>query len=899
MRWWHRKQREEDLERELRSDLELESQEQRENGLSPEEARYAARRALGNVTMLKEEVREMWGWTYVETIWQDLRFGARQLHQSPGFTLTAMLTLALGIGANTAIFSLVNAVLLRSLPGVQSPDNLVLFSDGTEEGSFVANTPDTGRLSMYSYALYNRLRHQLSVFDDVAAQQSNTTGAVVERPASDSGSEAGPASARCVSANFFDVLGVPPLLGRTFRAEDQATPGANPVLVLSYRYWQRRFGADPALIGAQLIVNGFPYTVVGVTPPNFIGTKVGAATDFWVPLTMQEQFMRRESMLSPNDRTWWLLVIGRIKQDVPLSQAQAEVNVALQQFLAETPASPDDIARRQRVRAELSPGGKGVLSPRSQFGPSLLLLMGAVALLLVIACINVSHLLLARSVRRQSEVTLKLALGASRARVIRQLITEGLLLSALGGIAGLTFGRWCTAMLVRLASTGQVPLVVDTTPDVRVLVFSSLLILSTALLFGLVPVWQASRTQLSGSLKEASRGVSASAGGHTFSRLLLISQVALSVLLLVCAGLLSQTLRNLQKVDKGFREEHLLLVNLNSRLTGLNSRQMVPVYEQVLDDMSALPVRSASMASDSPLSGNTNTTDISIPGRASTPGEDMEVQVIVVTPSYFETMGMNILQGRGFSRQDRSTSPRVAVVNEAMARRFFDSGEVLGRHFQAGGQDQELTVAGVVKNPRMNDLRSEPRPTIFLPLAQSSGNLRGLQVRTDGDPAMVAAQIRQVIRRVNPNVAVNQIITLNEQVERSLVRERLIATLSGVFGVLALVLVCVGLYGVLSQSVAQRTAEIGLRVALGADQRWVRWLIFRESLVLLVAGIAAGIPASLAVAKGISGLLFALSPADPRSLIGATTAVVIVTLLASYIPAWRASRVDPMVALRH
>ncbi len=898
MRWRRRRKRDEDLDRELGAHLDLEAEEQRDSGLPAVEARDAARRAFGNLTLVKEEVREMWGWTYLETIWQDLRFGARQLRLNPGFTLTVALTLAFGIGANTAIFSLVNAVLLRPLPGVRSPDNLVLFSDGTAEGAFVANTPSAGVLPMYSYALYDRLRHQLNLFDEVAAQQSNTTGAVVERPGSDSGSAAAPASARCVSANFFDVLGVQALLGRTFRAEDQTAPGANPVLVLSYGYWQRRFGADPSVIGTKLAVNGFPYTVVGVTPPNFIGTKVGTETDFWVPVTMQEQFMRHESRLSPNDKTWWLLLVGRIKQGVALSQAQAEVNIALQQYLAETADSAGDNPLGRRVRAELFPGGKGVLSPRSRFGPSLLVLMGAVALLLVIACINISHLLLARSVRRQSEVTLKLALGASRARIIRQLITEGLILSVLGGIAGLTFGRWCTATFVRLASTGQMPLVVDTRPDVRVFVFSSLLILSTALLFGLVPVWQASRTELSGSLKEASR-VSAGAGRRAFGRLLLISQVALSLLLLVCAGLLTQTLRNLQKVDKGFREDHLLLVNLNSRLTGLNPRQMVPVYEQLLHEVSSLPVRSASMASDSPLSGNTNTTDVSIPGRASRRGEDMEVQVVVVTPRYFETMGMNILQGRGISREYRSTSPRVAVVNEAMTRRFFDSGEVLGRRFQAGGQDQELTIVGVVKNPRMNDLRSEPRPIIFLPLAQSPGSLRGLQVRTDGDPAMVAAQIRQVIRRVNPSLAVNQIITLHEQVERSLVRERLIATLSGIFGALALVLVCVGLYGVLSQNVAQRTAEIGLRVALGADQPRVRWLILRESLVLLIAGIGVGIPAALAVAKGMAGLLFALSPADPRALVGATAAVVIVTLLASCIPAWRASRVDPIVALRY
>jgi len=899
MRWGQREERERDLEREIHSDLELEAEERRDSGLSPEEARYAARRALGNVTWVQEEVREMWGRTCLETICRDLRFGARQLRKNPGFTVTAVLTLALGIGANTAIFSLVNAVLLKSLPGVQTPDNLVLFSDGTAEGSLVANTPDAGTLPLYSYGLYNRLRHQLRLFDDVAAQQSNTTGAVIERAGSDSGRTAGPASARCVSANYFDVLGVHAFLGRTFRPGDQTAPGANPVLVLSYGYWQRRFGADPSLIGAPLTVNGFPYTVAGVTPPNFIGTKVGAATDFWVPLTMQEQLMRRESRLSPSDKTWWLLVIGRIKPGVAVSQAQAEVNGALQQYLAETAVDAGEVAGARRVRAELFPGGKGVLSPRSQFGPSLLVLMGAVGLLLLIACINVSHLLLARSVRRQPEITLKLALGAGRAHIVRQQMTEGLLLSVLGGSAGLALGRFCTAAFVRLASTGQVPLVVDTTPDVRVFVFSSLLILSAAVLFGLVPVWQASRTQLSGSLKEASRGVTGSAGRRAFSRLLLVSQVALSFLLLVCAGLLTQTLRNLQNIDKGFGEEHLLLVSLNSRLTGLTPRQMAPVYQQLLDEMSSLPVRSVSMATDTPLSGNTNTTDISIPGRVSRQGEDMEVQVVVVTPGYFETMGMTILKGRGISREDRSTSPRIAVVNEAMARRFFQSGEVPGARFHAGGQDRDLTVVGVLKNPRIDDLRSEPRPIIFLPLAQSPDYLRGLQVRTQGDPAMVAAQIRTIVRRVNPDLAVNQIVTLHQQVDRSLARERLIATLSGIFGVLALVLVCVGLYGVLSQSVAQRTAEIGLRVALGADRRRVRWLILRESLVLLAAGIAIGIPAALAAAKAMAGLLYALSPADPRIMVGAMAAVVLVTVSASYIPAWRASRVDPMVALRY
>jgi predicted permease len=389
-----------------------------------------------------------------------------------------------------------------------------------------------------------------------------------------------------------------------------------------------------------------------------------------------------------------------------------------------------------------------------------------------------------------------------------------------------------------------------------------------------------------------------SPGRRAFGRLLLISQVALSLLLLVGAGLLTQTLQNLQDVDKGFREDHVLLVSLNSRLTGLSPQQLVAVYEQLLDRISSLPTRSASMAADTPLSGNTNTTDISIPGRASPPREDMEVQVNVVTPHYFETMGMRVVEGRGVTPDDRAGAPRVTVINEALARRFFGSGGVLGRRLRVGGPNQELTVVGVVKNARINDLRSDPDPILYQPLAQSPEFLRGLQVRTIGEPGTLVAEIRQTIRNTNANLAVNEVSTLHQQVDRSLARERLIATLSGAFGVLALMLVCVGLYGVLSQSVAQRTAEIGVRVALGCTRRGVQWLIVREWLVVVVAGLAVGIAAALATGRGMAGLLFGLSAVDPQTLSGATAIVVVVTVSASYMPAWHASRVDPVVALR-
>jgi predicted permease len=889
---------ERELDEELRFHLEQMEAFAETRGQQLAEARPQMPRYVSGLDKVKEACRDMRTLRPFEEFLGDLRLGVRRLRKNPGFTLTAIITIALGIGANAAIFSLLNAVLLRPLPGVQSPDDLVLFSDGSFEGSVVATTPEAGTVAAYSFPLYNRLRDNLRLFDDIAAQQSNTTGAVVHQAGSDS-ADGAPASARSVTANYFEVLGVNPLLGRIFRADDQTSPGANPVLILSYGYWQRRFGGTPSIVGSQLIVNGFPYTVVGVTPPSFIGTKIGAATDIWVPITMQVELMRRESRLSSADSTWWLLVMGRIKHDVSLRQAQAEANVVLEQFLAESLGSADARGARNRVHAELFPGARGVSSPRRQFGLSLVVLMAGVGLLLFIACINVSHLLLARAARRQAEVSLQLALGATRSRIVRQLVTEGMLLAVLGGVTGLVIGRWCTTSLVRLASTGRTPLVVDTTPDVRVLAFGALLIVATAVLFGLVPAWQASLTHLNDSLSAKSRTLLGTPGRRALGRLLLISQVALSLLLLMGAGLLTQTLRNLQEVDKGFREADVLLVNLNSRLTELSPQQLVPVYEQLLDRISSLPIQSASMAVDTPLSGNTNTTDISIPGRASALEDDMEVQVVVVTPRYFETMGMNIVEGRGVTADDRAGAPRVTVINEALAGRFFNAGGVLGRRLRAGGQAQELTVVGVVKNARVNDLRSEPRPIVYLPLAQSPEFLRGLQVRTAGEPGGLAAEIRQIIRNTNAKLAVNEVSTLRQQVDRSLVRERLIATLSSAFGMLALILVCVGLYGVLSQSVAQRTSEIGVRVALGSTHRGIQWLVMRESLVVVLSGIAIGVPAALATGRGMAGLLFGLSAIDLRTLSATVAVVLVVTILASYLPAWRASRVDPIVALRY
>jgi predicted permease len=897
MAWWKRaKRRNGEIEEELEYHLAMLVRERLEDGSSAAEARYAARRKLGNKTLIEEVTREMWRSNSLETVWQDLRYAARQLRQSPGFASVAVMTLALAIGANTAIFSLLNGVLLRALPGVRSPDSLVLFSDGDYQGSFMANIPDPGPLPVYAYQLYERLRDHGQFFDGIAAQQSTTSGANVQVRDSEADGTANGAGGRCVTANYFDVLGVAAFRGRTFRPEDQTAPGANPVLVMSYGYWQRRFGGNPSVIGSQLVVNGSPFTVIGITPPNFTGTEVGSATDFWVPVTMQAQLMRRESFLSRN--AWWLLLIGRIKPGVSLAQAQANFNVILQQYLAEAPARGEEAAARKLVRIDLLPGAKGMSPLRRKFGVPLVVLMGGVGLLLLIACINISHLLLARSIRRQREISVRLALGASRVRVLRQLMTEGLLLSLVGGTAGLILGQWCCYGLLRLASPGPVPLAVDVNVDTRVLMFTALLTIAAGLLFSLTPIWHVSRTDLNVSLQATSRAISGSAMGRSFGRLLLVSQVALSVLLLVGAGLLVQTLRNLKNFDKGFQEEHVLLVSVAFRLAGLNPMQTMAVYQELLDRISALPgIRSASLALQTPLSGNTDTTDISVPGHPVPWGTDMEVEVMVVTPGYFKTMGMRLAQGRALTLDDRANTPRVAVVNEAMARQFFDS-NALDRRFRGWGSD-ELTVVGVVKNAKLLDLRSDVRPVMYVPLAQSPTLLKSIQVRTVGNPALLASQIRQIVRDVNPNLPVMQVTTLRDQVDRSLVEERLVAILSSVFGMAALVLVSIGLYGVLSQTVARRTAEIGVRMALGAERVQVRWLVLKEALVVVLVGIAIGAPVALVAGRGLRRLIFGLSPADPLILSGASIAILIVAVLASYMPALRASRVDPIVALRY
>jgi predicted permease len=810
----------------------------------------------------------------------DLRYGVRALRRSPGFTAMVVLSVALGIGANGAIFSLVNAVLLRPLP-VREPSRLVLLADGASGGTLTPLLVVDGRLALYSYPLYRRLREQIPQLAALAAQDSNRTRTVFRRGQA----AAEMASARLVSASYFAVLGVSASLGRTFLPGDETAPGANPVIVLSHRMWQRRFGGDPSVIGASLTVNGASYTVVGVTPPGFNGATVGEPTDFWVPITMQAE-LRRGSSLLADGNTGWLLVLGRLAPAASMAAAETRANAVFQQFAADDPAIAGDKPLHTRIVVE--EGAQGIGGLRIGFRQPLLVLMAAVGLLLLIVCLNVSHLLLARGTGRQREIGVRTALGATRARLVRQLLTEGLLLAALGATAGAVTWGWLTDGL--LAMTG---IALDVHPDARVVAFIAGVALATALLLGLVPAWQAARSNLQEALRATSPAVSARSN-RLASRTLLVSQVAVSLVLLVGAGLLSASLSRLRHMDKGFDEEHVLLVSVLPRLAGISEDQALAMYDDLQSQVEALPgVRSASLSVPALLTGQ-SVGDIAVPGRP-----DKEIRFGLVTPRYFETIGMTLLRGRSIQRSDSSTSRGVIVVTETLADTLMGGVDAaVGKHVRFGNSKQDLEVVGVVRDALTAGLRRGRRPMAFLPVAQRHDFLNSLEVRATGDPALLADRVRATIRAAYPDLPIPGTRTLGAVVGSELTQDRLLAVLSSAFGLAALFLVCIGLYGVIAQWTGQRTREIGVRMALGATTAEVRWLVLRQGFALMLLGLLVGLPAALAAARTLKSLLFGVPPVHAPSLAAAALILLAVATLAAYLPARRASRVDPMMALR-
>jgi predicted permease len=828
------------------------------------------------------------------------------LAKNPGFTTVAVLTLALGIGANTAIFTLIHALMMKELP-VQKPEQLVLFGEGRRRGFIGLGSGE--HYDILSYPLYEHLRDNNSSFEGVAAFRTELDRLNVRRQNAGETEPAQLAWGRLVSGNYFSVLRVQARLGRVLTPEDDH-PGAPPAAVVSYSYWTRRFNSDPSIVGRVLNVNGILLTVAGVTPPEFFGESVeNPLADFWLPATLQARLMPERGSVLEDPYVNWLNLLGRLEPGVSLQQAQAGVDVAFRQFLtARAGAHPSTEEERdiQQSYIKLSPGGRGVSDLRFLYSRPLYILMAVVALVLLIACANVANILLSRAAVRQKEISLRLAVGASHSRLLRQLLTESVLLGLLGGGVAVLFSAWGVDVLVSMVAGGTGGLPLDVTPDAMILGFTLAVSLLTGILFGLAPAFRTMRMDVTQSLKSGTLGTTPGARWN-LPKGLVVSQVALSLLLLVCAGLFVRTLENLAKQDFGFNPEHVLEVGIDPRIAGYKQGQLIPLYQSLLDRMNALPgVRVASLSLYSPMSGDGWGGQISVQGYFPPRKEQADCQWVWVGPRYAETEGMTLLLGRDLGPGDTKGAPQVAVVNESFAQRYLAGQNPIGRRFSMGvpAKTYEIEIVGVVKNFKFNDPWENDGPIAFLPLAQVEGPASyaaNIEIRTTTDPTSIAGSARRAIQELDKNLPVTGINTLGEQVYERLHKEYLIARLSSFFGILALLLACIGLYGLLAYRVARRTNEIGIRMALGAGRRQILWMVLRESLALVGVGAALGLAMAFTATRFISSQfeLYGVKPTDPVTMAAATTALVAVAVFAGYIPARRATKVDPMVALRY
>ena len=884
-----------DLTDEIRSHLQMEQQENLESGMSPDEAHYAALRRFGNVTLVEEGSREMWTWNGLETLGQDVRYGLRHLRRSPGFTIVAVLTLALGIGANTAIFSLMNAVMLRELP-VERPAELVLLGEGRSDGS----NNDVGNTDLYSYLFYREMRRQNRVFAEVGAMLSIQFGGM--HGAVDGSADLEKMDVQLVSGTYFPMLGVKPILGRTFTEAEDEPAGSHPVAMISYTWWLRRFNRDPAVVGKTVRLGSTLYTIVGVAPPEFFGTRVGQSPSVWIPLSMEKQISPGWNGL---DDKWFqsLYIFGRLKPGVSREQAREKVNLLARQiwhgYIGPVPSKQQQ-QDLDHAQIQLTPAARGLSDLRFQFSLPLQIMMAVVGLVLLIACANIANLLLARATARQKEIAMRLALGAGQTRLIRQMLTESLLLALLGGALGVMFASWASNALVAMVSAGAERLPINVTPDAHVLAFTLLLALGTALLFGLAPAIRA--TRVSPSLKEG-RGMTAVASRSRLAKALLVSQVALSLVLLIGAGLFLRSLVNLSNLDTGFNKESVLLFSIDPVDVGYKEdARLVSLYQQIEQRVSAEPgVRAASVSFFTFDQGSWST-HLSVQGRIPT-GDDGElVEHNVIGPAYFATMGIPLLAGRAFGPQDTENSPKVAVINETMARRFFAAGSPIGRRFGIGPDPKhsnDIEVVGVVKDAKYESLEERPRPAAYYPYTQRVGYYFDFEVRYAGDPQAIISEVRRAVAGVDRSLPVAYQNTLTQQVEQSITSQTLVAQLSTFFGLLAVFLACLGLYGLMSYAVSRRTNEFGVRMALGAGRRSIFALVIREVIAVLAVGLAAGVLFSLAATRVVQDMLFGLSPHDVTSTIAAAGLLSVVALVAGYIPARRATKLDPMVALRY
>jgi predicted permease len=835
-------------------------------------------------------------------MFSDVRYALRILRQNPAFTGVAVASLALGIGANTAIFTLIDNVMLRSLP-VRAPEQLVVLADNPEKPSVSFNYPD-----------YRYVRdHNQSYTGVIASSEGNTAAFAVP---GEKGTSAEIISTGRVTGNYFDVLGVGAAMGRLFTPDDNVTEGAHPYTILSWDFWQRRFAGDPNILGRSITLNGVPFKIIGVTSRGFHGTSVGSVNDVYVTIMMMPT-------LNPPARGWnsrhwwWLTVIARLKPGATLNSASSELNVLWQQILKADPEYKPGPDRKPDIMVAV-PGSAGWSYFRVQFSKPLTVLMIVVGLVLLIACANVANLLLARAAGRQKEIAVRLAIGAGRARLVSQLVVETVVVSLLGGIAGLAVAWWGVRVLLGLLPKRAIPIDLNLSPDLRILGFAFLASLLTGLLCGLVPALQSTRPNLVTALKNETSAARRSR--FDLRRALVVLQVALSLLLLAGAGLFVRSLNNLENLDPGFVRERVLLVSVNPQNSGYLGQRLRDYYERLLARTSAhREIRIASLANITPLAGSRWNGDISFLNYQWKPEERRRyVDMNAVSPRFFETLGIPMIAGRDFTDLDSPTftpdprqapdpklkkeGPRVAIVNESFAKRFFPNRSPLGERIcrdKTFTMEESLEIVGVVKDVRYFGLRKDTEAMLYVPNWRDGAGGRTLCVRTTGDPSHVAGLIRGEAAALDPSIPVVQTLTLSDQFDNNIAQERLLTMLCTFFGLLAVLLAAIGLYGVMAHSVARRVREIGIRMALGAEAREVRWLILRETALMVGCGALIGLPAAYFTTKLVESFLFGLTPQDPVTIAAATIALLAVTAIAGYIPARRATLVDPMVALRY
>jgi predicted permease len=885
---WRRRAAERDMREELQSIADM-----------------AGPRELGNLTLAAEDARAELGWTRLEQSGQDVRYAVRTLKKAPGFTLAAVLSLAIGIGANTALFTLINTVMWKMLP-VSDPEYLLTLQQ---------RSPDNSATHGFSYQQFEIFRDHGHALDLAAFGYARLDVALDGQPEPTT-------DAHLVTGRYFTILGLRPAAGRLLDEGDDRIPMGHPVAVLSYTYWQRRFGGDSSAVGRTISLAGQPFTIVGVAPAEFFGVEVGVSPALFLPVMMQPALLPSGGSLivNPNVTSTWLRLVGRLMPDVPLEQARARLD-----RLAGTPATEWRTRNKftgqyDDLRLEIGGASAGLSDLRRQFSQPLFVLLGVAGLVLLIACANVGHLVLARSATRRSEFALRLALGASRGRVMRQVLVEGLVLASLGAIVGVALAYWAAPALVAYTSVGQSAIALDLSPDVRVLLFTALLSIAAGLLFASAPAIRAARADraaFGGRDLDRTRHDGADRGP---GRALVVAQVALSVVLLVGAGLFIRTLQNLNRHEDSLDLDRVVVVRLEPRGSGQRTQENAPLldrtYRDLLARVAAIPgVASASLARSTPLGQSTLGFGI-----APEAGDPVRLGSTIVYPRYFATTGIPVVKGREFIDDDfRADAPQVVLVNESFEREFLAGREPIGeRHgiriavikgrrepgppaLTAGAP---LHIVGVVRDSRIPGLRDRTPPMVYQTFLQANTGFGQmvLHVRAARDSAEIIRPVSEVVRAIDRDVPMAPVRTLSEIVNAALVRERLVATLSSVFGLVALALICIGLYGLMAFTVSRRTSEIGIRMALGATRSSVRWLVGRQALRIVLTGLAIGIPAAwiggLLASRQLSSLLYEVTTTDPVTIVVAAGVLVLVAMGAAMLPARRAVRIDPVVALR-